>query len=329
MSSAALRRPACDSEQPSPSAVAALSWDTTGRGNVETLKSSDGTVIAYQRTGTGPSLILVVGAFCDRSSTASLTPLLAPHFTVYEYDRRGRGSSGDSDEYSVDCEVDDLAALISAAGGSALVYGHSSGAALALEAAARGIPITGLAAYEPPYTAVEDGTGGSDELLEGVRARIGVGDPDGAAAVFMAGAGTPPEVIAMLQQGPAWPRMRELAPPLIYDLTLCNGGVVPGERLARIDVPTVTVSGGSSPEWAGRACATVAAAVPGARHVVLDGQTHAVAHDVVAPLLIDRFLRSPFQRASGAGEPGGPLDPTAQKSGTGAVAGGVPLRAGP
>jgi pimeloyl-ACP methyl ester carboxylesterase len=258
---------------------------------VETLNSTDGTTIAYQQTGTGPSLILVVGAFCDRSSTASLTPLLAPHFTVYEYDRRGRGSSGDSDDYSVDCEVDDLAALISTAGGSALVYGHSSGAALALEAAARGIPITGLAAYEPPYTAAEDGTGRSDELLEGVRAQIGVGDRDGAAALFMQGAGTPPEVITMLQQGPGWPRMRDLAPPLIYDLTLCNGGVVPRERLARIGAPTVTISGGSSPDWAGRACATVAAAVPGARHVVLDGQSHAVAHDVVVPVLIDHFRR--------------------------------------
>ena len=256
---------------------------------METLNSTDGTAIAYQQTGTGPSLILVVGAFCDRSSTASLTPLLAAHFTVYEYDRRGRGSSGDSDGYAIDLEVDDLADLISAAGGSALLYGHSSGAALVLEAAARGLPITGLAAYEPPYTALEDGTGGSEELLEGVRARIGAGDRDGAAALFLQASGTPPEVITMLQQGPGWPRMRELAPPLVYDLTLCNGGVVPRERLARIGVPTVTISGGSSPEWAGRACAAVAAAVPGARHVVLDGQTHAVAHDVVAPVLIDHF----------------------------------------
>jgi hypothetical protein len=105
----------------------------------------------------------------------------------------------------------------------------------------------------------------------------------------MQGAGTPSEVIAMVQQGPGWPRMRELAPSLVYDLTLCNGGVLPRERLARIGVPTVTISGGSSPEWAGGACAAVAAAVPGARHVVLAAQTHAVAHDMVAPVLIDHF----------------------------------------
>jgi pimeloyl-ACP methyl ester carboxylesterase len=291
MSSAVLRRPVRCNEQATAVSDGHTAWDPTGRGTVETLNSTDGTAIAYQQTGTGPSLILVVGAFCDRSSTASLTLLLAPYFTVYEYDRRGRGSSGDGENYSVDREVDDLAALISAAGGSALVYGHSSGAALALEAAARGVPMVRLAAYEPPYTAAEDGTGRSDELLEGVRARIAAGDRDGAAALFMTGAGTPPEVITMLQQGPGWPQMRQLAPSLVHDLTLCNGGVVPGGRLARIGVPTVTVSGGSSPEWAGRACATVAAAVPGARHEVLDGQTHAVAHDVLAPMLIDHFRR--------------------------------------
>lgn len=139
----------------------------------ETVVSTDGTTIAYQRSGAGPALILVVGAFCDRTTTADLSPLLVPHFTVYEYDRRGRGSSGDAPDYSIDREIDDLAALIAEVGGSALVYGHSSGAALALEAAARGVPITGLVAYEPPYTVLDDGSGGSTELLEGVRPHRG------------------------------------------------------------------------------------------------------------------------------------------------------------
>jgi pimeloyl-ACP methyl ester carboxylesterase len=256
---------------------------------MEKLTSTDGTTIAYERSGEGPALILAVGAFCDRSSTAALTPLLSSQFTVYEYDRRGRGSSGDSPDYSIDREVDDLAALISAAGGSARVYGHSSGAALALEAAARGVPVTGLVAYEPPYTAMDDGTGGSTELLEGVRARIAAGDRDGAAALFLQGVGTPAEYIPMIRQSPGWPHLLELAPGLVYDLTLCNGGVVPHERLARIGIPTVAVSGGASPEWAPRAGAAIAAAVPGARHVVLEGQTHAVAHEAIAPLLLDAF----------------------------------------
>ena len=258
-----------------------------GLPTVDTLTSADGTPIAYQSSGAGPALVLVVGAFCDRTTTADLTPLLAPHFTVYSYDRRGRGSSGDSPDYSTDREVDDLAALIVAAGGSARVYGHSSGAALALEAAARGVPISGMVAYEPPYTARDDGTGGSTELLEGVRARIAAGDRDGAAALFLQGAGTPAEVVPMIRQSPGWPRMLELAPALVYDLTLSNGGVVPRQRLARIGVPTVTVSGGASAEWAARAGAAIADAVPGARHVVLAGQTHAVAHEVIAPLLIE------------------------------------------
>jgi pimeloyl-ACP methyl ester carboxylesterase len=256
---------------------------------MEKLTSTDGTTIAYQRSGGGPALILVVGAFCDRSSTAGLTPLLASDFTVYEYDRRGRGSSGDSPDYSVDREVDDLSALISEAGGSAFVYGHSSGAALALEAAARGVPITGLVAYEPPYSALDDGTGGSTELLEGVRARIAAGDRDGAASLFLQGVGTPADVLPMIRQSPGWPRMLELAPGLVYDLTLCNGGVVPRERLARIGVPAVAVSGGASGEWASRAGAAVADAVPGARHVVLDGQTHAVAHEAIAPVILEAF----------------------------------------
>ncbi|MCW2636999.1 MAG: alpha/beta hydrolase [Blastococcus sp.] len=259
---------------------------------METVVSTDGTTIAVQQTGTGPVLVLAVGAFCDRSTTAPLAALLSGSFTVVEYDRRGRGSSGDSDDYSVQHEVDDLAAVIAATGGTALVYGHSSGAALALEAAARGVPITGLAVYEPPYTADDEGNGRSDTLLEQIRARIDAGDRDGAAALFLENVGVPPQVVTMMQQGPGWAHMRELAPPLVYDLTLCNGGEVPSERLARIAVPTLALSGGDSPAWAGRAGAAVAAAVPGARHLVADGQTHAVAHEVIAPLLADHFLPS-------------------------------------
>jgi pimeloyl-ACP methyl ester carboxylesterase len=255
---------------------------------METLESTDGTTIAYQRTGDGPPLVLVVGAFCDRTSTAALTPLLAPSFAVYEYDRRGRGSSGAAGAYAVEREVEDLAAVVSAAGGHACVYGHSSGAVLALEAAARGVPISRLALYEPPYTAPAD-SDGSSELLDAVRGQIEAGDPDGAAETFMAGAGTPPGMIAAARQGPYWPRMRELAPTLVHDLTLCDGGRVPRERLARITAATLALSGGASPDWAARACAQVAAVVPAARTGVLDGQTHAVAPDVLAPVLVDWF----------------------------------------
>jgi pimeloyl-ACP methyl ester carboxylesterase len=259
---------------------------------VEKTESTDGTPIAYQRTGSGPALVLVVGAFCDRTTTALLTPLLAPHFTVYEYDRRGRGDSGDGGPYAVELEVDDLNAVVWAAGGNAFAYGHSSGAILALEAAAAGVPLSRLALYEPPYTAPA-GSDGSDELLDAVRGRLAADDPDGAAAAFMAGSGAPPGAIEGAKSSPYWPRMRALAPTLVNDLTLCNRGVVPRERLARVGVPVLAVSGGASPEWAARACADVAGAVPDGRTAVLEGQDHGAAADVVAPALVEWFSSGP------------------------------------
>jgi pimeloyl-ACP methyl ester carboxylesterase len=257
---------------------------------VETLTTPDGTTIAYQVTGTGPALVLVVGAFCDRSSTADLTALLADAFTVYEYDRRGRGASGDTPPYAAQREVEDLTAVLAATGGTPYVYGHSSGAVIALEAAAGGAPVRAVVAYEPPYTAGDDPSGGSGEILERVRARIEAGDRDGAAAAFLEGAGAPAEVVAMIRTGPGWPRMCELAPTLVYDLTLTNGGLVPAGRLAHIDVPTLLLAGGASPAWAGRSAAAVAAVVPGARTSVVAGQGHGVAAAAVAPVLRE-FLR--------------------------------------
>jgi pimeloyl-ACP methyl ester carboxylesterase len=258
---------------------------------VETLTSPDGTTIAYQVTGTGPALVLVVGAFCDRSTTAGLTALLADAFTVYEYDRRGRGASSDTAPYAAQREVADLSAVLAATGESPFVYGHSSGAVIALETAARGTPMRGLVVYEPPYTAGDDPGGGSAELLERVRALVAAGDRDGAAAAFVAATGAPAEVVAMLRTGPGWPRMCAFAPTLVYDLTLLDGGRVPVERLARIDVPTLVVAGGDSPPWAGRSAAAVVAAVPGARQSVVAGQGHGVSATAVAPLLRKAFAR--------------------------------------
>lgn len=256
---------------------------------MDTTTSADGTSIAHQRTGSGPALVLVVGAFCDRTSTASLTPLLARHFTVVEYDRRARGDSGAGGEYAAEREVEDLAAVVTAAGGTAFAFGHSSGAVLALEAAAAGVPLTRLALYEPPYTA-PPGSAGDDALLDAVRERLAAGDPDGAAEAFMAGAGAPPEQIAAARQSPWWPRMRSLAPTLVHDLVLCARGVVPRERLATVAAPTLAISGGDSPPWAARACAEVARAVRDGRTRVLEGQTHGAADDVLAPVLIEWFL---------------------------------------
>lgn len=256
---------------------------------MQTLTTPDGTTIVYQVTGSGPALVLVVGAFCDRSSTAGLGELLAGSFTVHEYDRRGRGASTDTAPYAPEREVEDLAAVIAATGDVPYVYGHSSGAVIALEAAAAAVPMRALVAYEPPYTAEDDGSGGSDELLGRVRELVAAGNSDGAAAAFLAGAGAPAQVVEMIRNGPGWPRMCELAPTLVYDLTLTSGGLVPAQRLARIAVPTLVLAGGASPAWAGRSAAAVVAAVPGARQSVIAGQDHGVSADAVAPVLREFF----------------------------------------
>ena len=149
--------------------------------------SADGTTIAFDRSGQGPALILVMGAFCDRSSTTSLASALASRFTVYEYDRRGRGDSGDTAPYSTRREVEDLSAIVDAAGGSAYAFGHSSGAAVALEAAASGVALLGVAAYEPPYT-----PGPSSQFADRLEALASSGREGDAAEAFIALTGTPP-----------------------------------------------------------------------------------------------------------------------------------------
>lgn len=251
---------------------------------MEKVQSADGTMIAVDRTGSGPALVLVVGAFCDRTSTRSLAGGLSDRFTVFEYDRRGRGDSSDTAPYSVDREVEDLAAVIAAAGGSAFVFGHSSGAALALEAASGGANLRALAVYEPPYTEAP-----SAELEQQLSSLIDSGQPSRAAQCFLSVTGMPAEAIAGMTKTPYWPRMCALAPTLVYDLRLCNGGFAPVDRLPMITVPTLALAGGASPSWARAAAQAVVSAVPGARQRVFDGQDHVVADEVLIPELITFF----------------------------------------
>lgn len=251
---------------------------------MEHVLSADGTSIAVERSGAGPTLVIVVGAFCDRTTTVALTPLLADRFTVYEYDRRGRGDSGDTTPYAIAREVEDLAAVIGASGGSAFVYGHSSGAALALEAAAAGQPIGKLAVYEPPYTGdeVDDGSG---TMLSRIESALADGDPDLAAQFFMQGVGTPDHVITMMKAGPGWARMRALAPTLPYDLILSAHGSALVPTLASVSVPTLAMAGGGSFPWAFEGAEKLAATMPNARAQSLPGQSHAPADDLIAAAL--------------------------------------------
>ncbi|WP_284743733.1 alpha/beta fold hydrolase [Amycolatopsis sp. RTGN1] len=252
--------------------------------------SADGTPIFFERRGTGAPVILVGGAFNDRTTVAGLAEVLADDFTTIAYDRRGRGASGDTGPYAMEREIEDIAALIAEAGGTASVFGHSSGAVLALEAAAAGLPIEKLVAYEPPYATDSDPR---DDVTEKVRAQIAAGDRDGAAATFLEVAGTPPEMIEGMKSAPVWGWFTGLAHTLPYDLTICGPGARPRkDHLARISVPTLVIGGGASPEKLQSGARIAASSVPGARHETLPGQDHGVLQhpETLKPLLTD-FLK--------------------------------------
>lgn len=264
--------------------------------------SRDGTAIAYERTGAGPALILVDGALCSRGfgPMPRLAPLLAPHFTVYTYDRRGRGESGDTPPYAREREVEDVAALIRATGRPAFLVGLSSGAALALEAAASRLDVRKVVAYEPPYVA-EEGRGGDPEHEGELRRRLAAGDRGGAVKYFMRSmVGVPAPIVVMMPLMPwIWRRMKALAHTLPYDAAIMDGFKVPAARLASIEVPTLAVHGSKSDARLQKATRAVADAVPGARRLSLPEQTHNVNPTVLAPAVVG-FLTA--DRAEAAAE---------------------------
>jgi pimeloyl-ACP methyl ester carboxylesterase len=249
-----------------------------------TVKSVDGTQIAFDQTGAGPALVLVVGAFSDRASTTTLTSRLASTFTVYEYDRRGRGDSGEAGPYSIQREVEDLAAVVGQARGSAYLFGHSSGGALVLEAAAGGVAVRAITVYEPPYT-----EGPSDEFAARLAVMAAAGRKSDAVEAFLSLMGTPAAVLEQMKAGPHWQHMESFAHTLAYEVGLCNNGTVPVDRLAKISVPTLALAGGSSPAWAREGASAIAAAAPKGHARVLEGQGHGAADDVLAPVLTEFF----------------------------------------
>lgn len=256
---------------------------------METVRSADGTVIAFDRSGTGLPLVLVGGAFNTRMSASGLAALLSDRFTVYCYDRRGRGDSGgtrDAGDYDIEWEVQDLAAVLAATGGDAFVYGHSSGGSIALESSARGLAMQKLAVYEPPY-AGQDGP--TAEFAERLRSLVENGHRDEAAAEFMALVGMPQPMIEQVKQSPYFPAMAAMAHTLPYDVALANGGVAPTGRLEKVTVPTLAIAGGASPAWATNAAQVIAEYVPEATYVVLQGQDHNVSDEVLAPVLAQWF----------------------------------------
>lgn len=256
--------------------------------------SKDGTPIAFERSGKGPALILVDGALCCRSfgPMPQLVPLLAPHFTVLTYDRRGRGASGDTAPYAIEREVEDIEALVKEAGGAAYVYGVSSGAALALEAAKRIGGIKKLALYEAPFIVDASRPPAADDW-RGVRESIAEGRRGEALKLFMTMVGMPAFLIWLMRLMPAWPKLKAVAHTLPYDGALVQdyqrGEPLPADRWAAVTMPTLAVAGGKSPAWMRNAMRALAEVLPHARHRTLAGQTHMVKPKALAPVLVEFF----------------------------------------
>ncbi|HEX4790968.1 MAG TPA: alpha/beta hydrolase [Actinospica sp.] len=259
------------------------------------LTAKDGTTLAVDSVGQGDTtLILIGGAFNDRSTVAGLGAELAGQYTVLSYDRRGRGASDDkASDYAVANEVDDLAAVISHAGGHAGVFGHSSGAVLALEGAMAGLPIDRLAVYEPPYTADESLPRPSAEVYERLKDLVAAGDKGGAAELFLGECvGVPEEGLTMMKEGPAWGFLTDKAPSLPYDVLLSKPWeLLPAERLAALSVPLLAVYGDRTALGLAAATRALATTVPGAELVLIEGEDHAVLQRpaVLAPILAQFF----------------------------------------
>jgi pimeloyl-ACP methyl ester carboxylesterase len=257
---------------------------------MEQVTSKDGTTIAFDRLGEGPAVILVSGGSVDRSSLAALADLLAQRFTVFNYDRRGRGPSGDTPPYAVEREVEDIDAVVEAAGGSAYLFGSSSGAALALEAA-RQLPnrITKLALWEPPYIP-EGFPRPPADTAQTFSDLVAAGKRGDAAEYFMAKVvGMPPEFVAQARSAPWWPAQEALAHTLAYDATIMGDYSLPTERAAQVTIPTLVLDGGASFPFLHPTAQALAAALPNGRQRTLEGQSHDVAAEVLAPALTEFF----------------------------------------
>lgn len=259
-----------------------------------TVTSADGTPIAFTRVGQGPAVILVDGALCHREfgPMGKVAAELKDRFTVYTYDRRGRGHSGDAPSYDPAREIEDLTALIEEAGGRAHVCGVSSGAALSLEAARRGLPIDRLALYEAPFI-VDDSRAPVPENYAAKQQQAAASKPGDAVRRFMRIVGVPAVMVAVMRFLPVWSKLKKVAHTLPYDAAFTDefqkGKPLPAGRWATVNVPTAVIDGGKSPAWMRNANAAVAAAIPGSTYRTLPGQTHMVKADVLASALTQHF----------------------------------------
>jgi pimeloyl-ACP methyl ester carboxylesterase len=255
--------------------------------------SRDGTPIAFEQAGQGPALILVAGALNTRADWSSLAALLAPHFSVFTYDRRGRGESADTAPYALAREIEDIAMLIEVAAGSAGIFGHSSGAALALEAAvALGPRVSKLALYEAPYNDEPEAKRAWGLYIQRLTDALAAGRQGDALALFLQYLGMSNEQLAAMRRTPAWPPLEALAPTLAYDHTAIMGpdGAVPVALAAQVQVPTLIMHGGASYPFMYETARSLSAAMPCAQLLTLERQGHGPAAEVLAPVLRAFFL---------------------------------------
>ncbi|MEU4446239.1 alpha/beta hydrolase [Actinosynnema sp. NPDC050801] len=264
--------------------------------------SEDGTAIAYTRIGSGPPLIIVDGALCHRAfgPATALAKSLAEHFTVYTYDRRGRGESGRGESgggapHDVDREVEDVAALIAEAGGSAHLFGMSSGGTLVAEAAHRGVAAERIAIYESPMIVDDTHPPMAADLPERIERAVAEGRRGDAVKLFMRSVGTPGFFVAVLQVMPPWKKLKAVAHTLSHDFALVGefqrGTPPPADRWAGAEVPALVIAGGKSPEYMRNAQRFLASALPQGELTVLSGQTHVVKAAATAPVLVEFFRR--------------------------------------
>ena len=258
---------------------------------METVTSRDGTRIAFDRIGDGPPIIAVCGAMCDRALMRPTAEELAKHFTVFNYDRRGRGDSGDTAPYAIGREIEDLDALITEAAGNACVYGHSSGAGLALHAAAASLPISRLVLHDPPYTpdGDEEAQRSAREYGEELATLLSEGRLGDAVELFFTTVGMPREMVDEMRGTPRWAELEEIAPTLAYDSEVMGDvgrdGTIPVERASAVTAPALVLTGGADYPWMIDLGRRLAEAIPQGRHRILEGQEHVVPPEVLVPVL--------------------------------------------
>jgi pimeloyl-ACP methyl ester carboxylesterase len=257
---------------------------------VRKVRSNDGTAIAFDQFGEGPPVILVGAAFNDRSGTAPLAAALAARFTVFNYDRRGRGGSGDTAPYSVEREIDDIDTLVAEAGGSSAVFGYSSGATLALHAAAHGLPITKLALYEPPFLVDESRPPPPADLPKQLADAISAGRRGDAVELYQTKyVGIPEDVVAQMRHAPFRPALEAIAHTLVYDATIIGDLTFPTDLVASIATPTLVIDGENSMPMLRNAARVLTDTLQNGRACTLAGQSHDISPEATAPVLMDFF----------------------------------------